>query len=161
MKGWMHTRHVQPPEQDGVDGTLLNSCFHLKDRCSHWKWELLVWNSRVKMERAETSMTLVSASSELDTLCASLTVSFSKLLLFSRSVMCYTFVTPWTVACQAPLSVEFSRQEYWSGLPFPSSGNISNPGIKPMFPAFSKWYSGFFTTEPPGKTILKITQSKC
>ena len=54
------------------------------------------------MERAETSMTLVSASSELDTLCASLTVSFSKLLLFSRSVMCDTFATPWTVACQAP-----------------------------------------------------------
>ena len=87
------------------------------------------------MERAETSMTLVSASSELDTLCASLTVSFSKLLLFSRSVMCYTFATPWTVACQAPLSVEFSRQEYWSGLPFTSSGALPHPGIEPGSPA--------------------------
>ena len=38
---------------------------------------------------------------------------------------------PWTVACQAPLSVEFSRQEYWSGLPFPSPGNLPNPGIEP------------------------------
>ena len=40
-------------------------------------------------------------------------------------------VTPWTVACQAPLSMEFSRQEYWSGLPFPSTGDLPNPGIDP------------------------------
>jgi len=39
-------------------------------------------------------------------------------------------VTPWTGACQAPLSVEFSRQEYWSGLPFPSPGDLPDPGIK-------------------------------
>ena len=41
------------------------------------------------------------------------------------------FVTPWTVACQAPLSMGFSRQEYWNGLPFPPSGNLPNPGFKP------------------------------
>ena len=41
-----------------------------------------------------------------------------------------TFETPWTVAHQAPLSMEFSRQEYWSGLPFPSPGNLSDPGIE-------------------------------
>ena len=40
------------------------------------------------------------------------------------------FVTPWTVACQAPLSMEFSRQEYWSGLPFRTPGDLPNPGIK-------------------------------
>jgi len=40
-------------------------------------------------------------------------------------------VTPWTVACQAPLSIGFSRQEYWSGLPFPSPGDLPHPGIKP------------------------------
>ena len=45
------------------------------------------------------------------------------------------FVTPWTVARQSPLSMGFSRQEYWSGLPFPSPGNLPNPGIKPMSPA--------------------------
>ena len=43
--------------------------------------------------------------------------------------------TPWTGAPQAPLSIEFSRQEYWSGLPFPSPGGLPNPGIKPGFPA--------------------------
>ena len=41
------------------------------------------------------------------------------------------FATPWTVACQAPLPMEFSRQEYWSGLLFPSPGDIPNPGIEP------------------------------
>ena len=45
------------------------------------------------------------------------------------------FATPWKVAHQAPLSVEFSRQEYWSGLPFPSPGDLSNPGIKPGSPS--------------------------
>ena len=43
--------------------------------------------------------------------------------------------TPWTGAHQAPLSIKFSRQEYWSGLPFPSPGGLPNPGIKPRFPA--------------------------
>ena len=43
--------------------------------------------------------------------------------------------TPWTIAHQPPLSMEFSRQEYWSGLPFPSAGNLPNPGIEPRSPA--------------------------
>ena len=45
------------------------------------------------------------------------------------------FATPWTVAYQAPQSMEFSRQEYWSGLPFPSQGDLPNPGIEPGSPA--------------------------
>ena len=55
----------------------------------------------------------------------------------------------WTVACQAPLSVGFFRQEYWSGLPFPSPGDLPDPGVEPQSPALA---GGFFTTEPPGKT---------
>ena len=46
----------------------------------------------------------------------------------------WLFATSWTAALQAPLSLEFSRQEYWSGLPFPSPGDLSNPGIKPESP---------------------------
>ena len=49
--------------------------------------------------------------------------------------LCSTLVTPCTVACQAPLSMRFSRQEYWSGLPFPSPGDLPNPGIEPRSPA--------------------------
>ena len=45
------------------------------------------------------------------------------------------FATPWTVACQGPLSMGFSRQEYWSGLPFPPPGDLSDPGIEAESPA--------------------------
>ena len=48
---------------------------------------------------------------------------------------CLTLVTLWTVACQAPLPMGFSRQEYWSGLPFPSPGDLPDPGIEPGSPA--------------------------
>ena len=60
-------------------------------------------------------------------------------------------VTPWTVACQASLSVGFPRQEYWSGLPFPPPGNLPDPGVEPASPASSALTGRFFTTEPPGK----------
>ena len=49
----------------------------------------------------------------------------------------HVFVTPWTVAHRVPLSVEFSRQEYWSALPFPSPGDLPNPGIEPASPALA------------------------
>ena len=58
------------------------------------------------------------------------------------------FATPWTVAQQAPLSMKFSRQEYWNGLPFPTPGDFPGPGIKPTSPAVT---GRFFTTEPPEK----------
>ena len=48
---------------------------------------------------------------------------------------CPTLATPWIVACQAPLSMVFSRQEYWSGLPYPSPGDPPVPGIEPRSPA--------------------------
>ena len=62
-----------------------------------------------------------------------------------------SFVTPMDVAHKAPLSVGFSRQEYWSGLPFSSLGDLPNPGIESTSPALA----GLFTTEPSGKTIMK------
>ena len=58
--------------------------------------------------------------------------------------------TPWTVGCHAPLSMGFSRQEYWSGLPFPLPRDLSNPGFKPGYPALQT-----LRTEPPGKLRLK------
>ena len=60
--------------------------------------------------------------------------------------------TPWTATRQAPLSMGFFRQEYWSGLPFPSPGDHPNPGIKPETPVSPALVTGgFSTTEPPGK----------
>ena len=64
----------------------------------------------------------------------------------------WLFATPWTVAYQAPSSMGFSRQEYWSGLPFPSPGDLPDPGIEPGSPAFQ---ADALTSEPPGKPIWK------
>ena len=66
----------------------------------------------------------------------------------------WLFVTPWTVASQAPQSVEFSRQEYWSGLPFPSPGDLPDPGIEPGSPALQ---ADAFPSEPPGQQSYKHT----
>ena len=63
-----------------------------------------------------------------------------------------SFATPWTVARQAPLFMEFSWQEYWSELSFPSLGHLPDPGIEPESPALA---DRFFPTEPPGKPKLK------
>ena len=68
--------------------------------------------------------------------------------------LCLTLCDPWTVACQAPLSVGFCRQEYWSGLPFPPPGDLPEPGIEPASSALA---GKFFTTEPPGKLKCCIT----
>ena len=62
-----------------------------------------------------------------------------------------SFATPWTVAHQAPPSMGFSRQEYWSGLPSPSPGDLPDPGIEPRSPALQ---ADDLTSEPPGKPKL-------
>ena len=67
------------------------------------------------------------------------------------------FATPWTVARQASLSVGFSKQECWSGLPFPLPGDLPNPRIEPESPVSSSLADGFFTTEPLGKPFLYLS----
>ena len=74
------------------------------------------------------------------------------------------FVTPWAVAHQAPLSMDFSRQEHWSGQPFPSPGDIPDPGIKPASPAFAgRFFTVWATREVPkerltGKWFAKLAR---
>ena len=63
------------------------------------------------------------------------------------------FVTPWTLTHQAPPSMEFSRQEYWRGLPFPSPGDLPDPGIEPRCPTLQ---ADALPSEPPGKPIPNI-----
>ena len=67
------------------------------------------------------------------------------------------FATLWTVAYQAVPSMGFSRQEYWSGLPFPSPGDLPDPGIKPRSPALE---ADALTSEPPGKDHLSRDLAK-
>ena len=63
------------------------------------------------------------------------------------------FMTLWTIALQAPLSLEFSRQEYWRGLPCSSPGDLPNPGIEPGSPALQ---ADSLPSEPPGKSLIHI-----
>ena len=97
-------------------------------------------------------------------------LKYYSLPVLSCSVMSDSLQTPRTVVCQAPLSMGFSRQEYWSGLPFPPPGDPPHPGIEPLSPESSALAGSFFTTEPPGKsyylilplkwlTAIKVTQA--
>ena len=75
-----------------------------------------------------------------------------------KSLSCVRlFVTPWTVAYQAPPSMEFSRQEYWSGLPFSSPGDLPNPGIEPRSPTLQ---ADTLPSEPPGQPIDKTRANR-
>ena len=70
----------------------------------------------------------------------------------------WLFVTLWIVAHQTPLSMGFSRQEYWSGLPFPSPGDLPNPGIEPRSPALQ---ADSLPAQPPGKPITALCVWVC
>ena len=72
---------------------------------------------------------------------------------FSCVQLCATL---WTVACQTPLSMRFSRQEYWSGLPCPPPGHLPNSGIEPTPLAALTWAGGFLSLVPPGKPRLSV-----
>ena len=69
----------------------------------------------------------------------------------------WLFATPWTVAYQAPPSMVFSRQEYWSGMPFPSPGDLPNPGIEPRSPALQ---ADALPSEPPEQPIVKTRANR-
>ena len=75
--------------------------------------------------------------------------------VLSCSVVSDSFVTPWTVACQAPLSMGLFRQEYWNGLPFPPPENLPDPGIEPVSLESLTLVGRFFATVPPGKTTTE------
>ena len=68
-----------------------------------------------------------------------------------------SFATLWTVAHQAPVSIGCLRQEYWSGLPFPSPVDLPDPGTESTSPALA---GGLFTTEPPGKPVFYLDHYK-
>ena len=81
----------------------------------------------------------------------------SKLQIYS---VMSDFVSLWTISRQSPLSMEFSRQEYWSEVPFPPPGGLLDPGIKPMSPAFLALAGEFFTTTAPGNPDISVLSPK-
>ena len=120
-------------------------------------WCSLHWNSTVlcdhqHMERRKKRPLWPLVTKDL----SHLLVTFI-LLLCPFVCCCYclvvsnSFVTPWTIAHQAPLSMGFPRQEYWSRLTFPSLGHLPDSGIEPVAPVSPALIGRFFTAEPPGK----------
>ena len=81
----------------------------------------------------------------------------SKLQIYS---VMSDFVSLWTISRQSPLSMEFSRQEYWSEVPFPPPGGLLDPGIKPMSLAFLALAGEFFTTTAPGNPDISVLSPK-
>ena len=104
----------------------------------------------IKIQGEVTSVDAEPIPSDLEDLAKII----NEVLVLSRSVGSNSFAAPWTVACQALLSMEFPRQEYWGQLPFPPPRDLPNPGIKAASPAFPALAGGFFITEPPGKSQL-------
>ena len=83
-------------------------------------------------------------------------------VLCSGPQLCLTLVTPWTITRQAPLSIGFSRQECWNGLPCCLPGNLPNAGIEPAFLAMSPVLAGrFFTTSATWETPPSLAKQKC
>ena len=120
-------------------------------QCSFSNWpvpatysSVLAW--RISVDRGTWRATVhgVAKSDTMEQL-STAQCAIVKVKLLSRVRF---FVTAWTVAYQAPPSMEFSRQEYWSGLSFPSPGDLPNPGIEPGSPALQ---ADTLPSEPPGK----------
>ena len=93
-----------------------------------------VTQSRTRLNRLSSSSSSLIYASLMAQLEKNLLAMQEKVKVKSLSRV-QLFATPWTVAYQAPLSMGFSRQQYWSGLPFPSPGDLPNPGLKPGSPA--------------------------
>ena len=111
--------------------------------------ELRMWKYRIPAQIAEIYMKgMISVSSD-----SRIFPHIEKCLLFCCLVPKWypTFVTPWTVAHQAYLSMEFSRQEHWSSLPFPSPGDLPDPSIEPASPMSLALQVDSLLTEPLGK----------
>ena len=78
-------------------------------------------------------------------------------VVLSHSAVSNSFGTPWTIVHQAPLSMEFPRQEYWSALSFPTPGDLPDLGIKPVSPASPGLAGIFFTSVRPGRPKCPYT----
>ena len=89
-----------------------------------------------------------------NTLSGELLISIYLDIAYSVALSCLTLWDPMHCSPPAPLFMEFSRQEYWSGFSFPPPGDLPDPGIEPTSPASPALAGRFFTSEPPGKLIL-------
>ena len=111
--------------------------------------EMLATETRGQEQCSRERQSVVEGTATLSAEPGSISVCGS---LVTKS--CPALVTPWTVACQAPLSIGFLRQECWSGLPFPSPGDLPNPGTEPLSPALQ---ADSLSIEPAGKPSERMS----
>ena len=130
---WETGGTLRPPEAGVITDAKINHCFFCK-------WEM------------ETSNLVLSSLSDKAGRLTILLASLCPACMISHVQL---FETPWTVACQAPLSMGFPRQEYWSGLPFPPPGDLPYPGIKLMSLESLALASEFFTTSTTWEAMTK------
>ena len=140
MVGWHQQLDGHVFEQDPAVGDEQGSLAC----CSPWGLKEL--DTLERLNRTEVISRLnylmflsyISLSNQEATFCLhfQVKISLTNVVVVVQSLkLCPTLANPWTVASQAPLSMRFSRQEYWSGLPFPSPGDLPNPETKPWSPA--------------------------
>ena len=155
---WLKWLRMHTCTGEGNDNTLQYSCLESPRDGGVW-WAAIygVTQSRTRLKRLSSSSSSISPSNECSGLIllqergplpgpeTGLLSNTQKWKLFSHV---WFIATPWTVTHQAPLSMEFSRQEYWSGLPFPSPVDLPDPGIKPRSPALQ---ADSLSSEPPEK----------
>ena len=116
---------------------------HTENEIIYWSVDKSIMDQR--LERTQPDLSLWAIVQHLKIYCPQhlYRTYICTLSCFSRV---WLFATLWTVACQSPLSMGFSRQKYWSGLPFPSPEDLPNPGIKLVSHTFPALADGFFTT---------------
>ena len=134
-----------PGKNTGVGCHLLLQCMKVKSESEVAQW-CPTLSDPMDCSPPGSSVHGIFQARALEWGAIALSVFVCMLSQFSRVQL---FVTPWSVARQAPLSMGFSRQEYWSGLPFPSPGDLPDPGIEPRSPASE---ADALTCEPPGNS---------
>ena len=127
------------------------SCTYIKNTASFFKFKFYGIISHPYVYHFATFFFETTSDIIQVTTCNSLLISDGMCIHAQSLSHVWFFVTALTVGHQALLSTEFSRQEYWSGLPIPPPGQLPNPGIEPASPVSLALAGRFFTSEPPGK----------
>ena len=124
-----------------------------------YKTSLIVHQRTHSGERPYACSSLYTAPRSWSNVCVCVCVCVCvRVCAFSHSIMSQLFATPWTIACQGPLSMGLSRQDYWIGLPFPTPWDLPAQGIEPMPFALA---GGLFTTVPQMFTLEKCLLDSC
>ena len=140
-----HELHARPPCPSPTPRVYPNSC------PLSWWCHPTISSSVIPFSSCSQSF-LVSGSFHMSQLCTlDMLIDHHACCMLSHFSGIWLFVTLWPIACQAPLIMEFSRQEYWNGLSCPPSGNLPNPGIKQTCVLLLHWWVGSLPLVPPEK----------